>query len=118
MFDSNNGHSRLCAESSGSNPSMMVSNTKHSAKERCSHLILKTSIDNHPPPTPLLGPTLTMVQGKLENLDGFRFFSLLYFFPRKIILEFSPILQQRQVSPCTERQNGPEAAHSAGWTTD
>lgn len=51
-FDSNNLHSKLCAELSGSNPSMMVSNTKHMAKERCSHLILKTNTDNQLPPPP------------------------------------------------------------------
>ena len=56
-FDSNNVHSRLCAELSGSNPSTMVSNTKHMAKERCSHLILKTNTDNQlAPPAPLLLP--------------------------------------------------------------
>lgn len=57
-FGSNNVHSRLCAELSGSNPSMMVSNTKHKAKERCSHLILKTNIDNQLPPPPALGANL------------------------------------------------------------
>lgn len=104
MFDSNKWYSRLCAESSGSNPSMMVSNTKHMAKERCSHLILKTNIDNHLPfPPPPSGPT-HMVQGNLENLETHLGFSLLYFFPRKIILEFSPILKERQVSPCTGRE--------------
>lgn len=72
-FDSNNLHSRLCAELSGSNPSVMVSNTKHMAKERCSHLILKTNIDNQlsPHPHPPLGPTLIMMQGKLENLETY-----------------------------------------------
>ena len=64
-FDSNNVHSRLCAELSGSNPSTMVSNTKHMAKERCSHLILKTNTDNQlPPPSPHpSGPTCTMMLG-------------------------------------------------------
>lgn len=66
-FDSNNLHSKLCAELSGSNPSMMVSNTKHMAKERCSHLILKTNIDNQlPPPSPQpLGPTHIMMLGPI-----------------------------------------------------
>lgn len=96
MFDSNSLHSRLCAESSGSNPSMMVSNTKHTAEERCSHLILKTNTDNHPPPPPTFGAPRIMVRGKLDNLETYLDFSLLYFFPWKIILEFSPILKERQ----------------------
>lgn len=61
-FDSNNLHSRLCAELSGFNPSMMLSNTKHMAKERCSHLILKTNNDNQlpspGPPLPAFGANL------------------------------------------------------------
>lgn len=56
-----------------------------------------------PPSPPPSGPT-HMVQGNLENLETHLGFSLLYFFPRKIILEFSPILKERQVSPCTGRE--------------
>lgn len=76
MFDSNSLHSRLCAESSGSNPSMMVPNTKHMAQERCSHLILKTNTDNRPPPPPAFGATPYYGAGQTGQFrDTFRFLS-------------------------------------------
>lgn len=82
-FDSYNLHSKVCAELSGSTPSMMVSNTKHMAKERCSHLIPKTNIDNQLPPhaPQLLGPICTTMQGQLEkSLETYLGFLFFYFF--------------------------------------
>ena len=91
--------------------------TQHTAEERCSHLILKTNIDNQlPPPTPSLWGQPLPVQGQLENnLETFLGFPLPYFFPWNIILEFIPFLRERQksssISMEKERQNkiGPEA---------
>lgn len=90
---------KLCADLSGSNPSMMVSNTKHIAEERCSHLILKTSIDNQlPPPTPSLWGQPLWCRDNLKIIETFLGFLLPYFFPWNIILEFIPFLRERQES--------------------
>lgn len=69
-FDSNNLHSRLCAELSFE-PSMMVSSTKHVAKERCSHLILKTNTDNQAHPPTLWGQPILCCWDQLETIQRY-----------------------------------------------
>lgn len=56
-FDSNNIHSRLCAELSCSNQVWWYQTQSQVTKERCSHLILKTNNDSHPPHPNIFGPT-------------------------------------------------------------